>query len=130
MKKKIYYHDTDCGGVVYYANYLKYFEEARSEFLNERGVSIKLLAQEGTFFMVARTEVDYKAPLAYADTLEIKTSISEIGAAKIIFEQETLGPCGQLINKSKTVLVCVGRDMRPKPIPVELRSKIEDRQVG
>jgi len=85
MKKNIFYHDTDCGSVVYYANYLKYFEEARTEFFAQKGLSIKDLSERGVLFVVARQEIDYKFPAFYADTLEIKTRISEVGAAKIVF---------------------------------------------
>ena len=58
MKVKIYYHDTDCGGVVYYANYLKYLEEARSEYFETRSLIIKDLLAKGIGFVVARQEVD------------------------------------------------------------------------
>jgi acyl-CoA thioester hydrolase len=124
MKKTVYYHDTDCGGVVYYANYLKYFEEARTEFFAAKKLSIKELADSGTLFVVARQEIDYKAPAAYGDILEIKTSIGEIGAAKIVFLHETINQSNKLLNNAKTVLVCVGRDLKPQAIPENIRSKI------
>jgi acyl-CoA thioester hydrolase len=62
MAVKIYYEDTDCGGVVYYANYLRYMERARTEYLANRGYSVKNLMDEGTIFMVLRAEIDYRAP--------------------------------------------------------------------
>ncbi|MBN2830865.1 MAG: acyl-CoA thioesterase [Candidatus Omnitrophica bacterium] len=76
MKIKIYYHRTDCGGPVYYANYLKFFEEARTEYFMQRGFSIKDLANSGTMFIVARQEVDYKLPAVYGDLLEISTTLA------------------------------------------------------
>lgn len=124
MQVKIFYHHTDCGGVVYYANYLKFFEEARTEFFNQRGFSIKELADSGTMFVVARQEVDYKAPAVYGDTLEIITSVTEMSAVKIIFEHEVRKGSGQVTTKAKTTLVCVGKDLRPKAIPEEIRSKL------
>ena len=124
MKKTIYYHDTDCGGVVYYSNYLKFFEEARTEFFAEKGFSIKELADGGTLFVVARQEIDYKAPAGYGDILEIKVKVGQLGAAKIIFEHETINQNGQLLNMAKTILVCVGRDFKPKAIPDDIRAKI------
>ena len=124
MKKTIYYHDTDCGGVVYYANYLKFFEEARTEFFAKKGFSIKELADSGTLFVVARQEIDYKAPAGYGDILEIKVKVGQLGAAKIIFEHETINQNGQLLNMAKTILVCVGRDFKPKAIPDDIRVKI------
>jgi acyl-CoA thioester hydrolase len=57
LEKKIYYHDTDCGGVVYYANYLKYLEEGRTEFCVSNGIDIKGLAEKSVYFVVARTEI-------------------------------------------------------------------------
>jgi len=110
---------------VYYANYLKFFEEARTEFFAEKGFSIKELADDGTLFVVARQEIDYKAPAGYGDILDIKTSIGECGAAKIVFEHQTHNHNGQLLNIAKTVLVCVGRDLKPKAIPNEVRDRIK-----
>ncbi|MDD3088192.1 MAG: YbgC/FadM family acyl-CoA thioesterase [Candidatus Omnitrophica bacterium] len=123
MQVNIFYHHTDCGGVVYYANYLKFFEEARTEFFSQRGFSIKELADSGTMFVVARQEVDYKSPAVYGDTLEIITSVIEMSAVKIIFEHEVRKNGGQVTTKAKTTLVCVGKDLRPKAIPEEIRSK-------
>ncbi|MFA6281569.1 MAG: YbgC/FadM family acyl-CoA thioesterase, partial [Candidatus Omnitrophota bacterium] len=75
MQKRIYYHDTDCGGVVYYANYLKYLEEARTEYMRERGLDLKELAGTGLLFVVKKVEIEYKSPARYADLLEISTKL-------------------------------------------------------
>ncbi len=124
MKLKIYYHDTDCGGVVYYSNYLKFIEEARTEFFAEKGFSIKDLAGKGVLFVVARQEIDYKAPAVYGDVLEINTKAAEVSAVKIIFEHQIYNQAGQLINKSKTTLVCVDKNLKPRAIPEEVCNKI------
>jgi len=124
MQIKIYYHQTDAGGVVYYANYLNFLEEARTEYLADRGLSVKELADKGTMFVVARQEIDYKFPAVYGDTLTIDTRISEVGAAKIIFDCETYNQNKVLLNKAKTILVCVDNKLKPKAIPDEIRSKI------
>ncbi|MFA5275621.1 MAG: thioesterase family protein [Candidatus Omnitrophota bacterium] len=124
MKKKIYYHDTDCGGVVYYSNYLKFLEEARTEFFAEKGLSIKELADVGTFFVVARQEIDYKCPARYGDELEINTWISANSTVRLEFDAEIKNQAGQLISKAKTILVCVGTDFKPKVIPEEIKRKI------
>ncbi len=123
MKIKIYYHDTDCGGVVYYSNYLKYLEEARTEFFSDKGFSIKELADSGTMFVVARQEIDYKAPAVYGDTLEIKTKAAEMSAVKIVFENEIFNQEGKLITKARTILVCVDKNLKPKSIPEDIRRK-------
>jgi acyl-CoA thioester hydrolase len=85
MEIKIYYEDTDCGGVVYYGNYLKYFERARTEYLEERGLSVAGLMKEGTVFVVVHAEVDYRSPACYGDWLVIETVISDTTAASFTF---------------------------------------------
>ncbi|WP_447600617.1 acyl-CoA thioesterase [Nitrospira sp. Nam80] len=85
MQIRIYYEDTDCGGVVYYANYLKYFERARTHFLEERGLSVVGLIEQGTQFLVVHAEIDYRSPGRYGETLEIETKLSEIGQASLTF---------------------------------------------
>ena len=123
MKIKIYYHHTDCGGVVYYANYLNFLEEARTEFFAQRGFSIKGLADSGTMFVVARQEVDYNSPALYGDELEITTTVGDISAVKIIFENEIRNQDGKVTTKAKTILVCVDKNLKPKAIPSEIRNK-------
>ena len=76
MNIRIYYEDTDCGGVVYYANYLRYFERARTKYLEERGLSISELIKQGTEFRVTHAEVNYKSAASYGDELHIQTILS------------------------------------------------------
>ena len=85
MDIQIYYEDTDCGGMVYYANYLKYFERARTHYLEERGLSVARLLKEGTVFVVVHAEVDYRSPARYGDRLIIDTVISDTTAASFTF---------------------------------------------
>ncbi len=82
---KIYYEDTDCGGVVYYANYLKYFERARTEYLETRGYSVAALMQEGTIFVVVHAEVDYCSPGRYGETLVVETDVNDVTRAAMTF---------------------------------------------
>lgn len=65
MKRRIYYYDTDCGGVVYYGNYMRFLEEARTEYMEERGLSVKALMDKCIWFVVKRQEIEYKAPAVY-----------------------------------------------------------------
>lgn len=123
MKKKIYYHDTDCGGVVYYSNYLKFLEEARTEFFSDKGLSIKELAEQGTMFIVARQEIDYKLPAFYGDILDVAAAINNISAARIDFDHE-IKKDNQIVAKAKTIMVCVDKTLKPKSIPEEVRKKI------
>jgi acyl-CoA thioester hydrolase len=124
MKKKIYYHDTDCGGVVYYANYLKYLEEARTEYFSDNGVDIKVWSDKGVLFVVARQEIDYKAAGRYADILDIKTWVSEISGVRLNFDSEIKNQDGALVTKAKTILVCVDSGLKPRAIPDEIRKAV------
>ncbi|NOS82690.1 MAG: YbgC/FadM family acyl-CoA thioesterase [Nitrospira sp.] len=85
MEIKIYYEDTDCGSVVYYANYLKYFERARTGYLEDRGLSVARLMEEGTVFVVVHAELYYRSPARYGDWLVIETVVSDTTAASFTF---------------------------------------------
>jgi acyl-CoA thioester hydrolase len=85
MEVRIYYEDTDCGGVVYYANYLKYFERARTQYLEEQGLSVAGLMKEGTVFVVVHAEVDYCSPARYGETLMVETSVRDLRSASLTF---------------------------------------------
>lgn len=124
MKKRIYYHHTDCGGVVYYANYLNFLEEARTEYFKQHNVSIKLLADSGFMFVVARQEIDYKFPAKYGDQLVIQTQTGAITGVRIEFLHEIHNQDKQIIVQAKTILVCVDKNLKPQAIPEDLRKKI------
>jgi acyl-CoA thioester hydrolase len=85
MEIKVYYEDTDCGGVVYYANYLKYFERARTEYLEVKGYSVAGLMEQGVVFVVVRAEVDYCSPGRYGETLVIETEVGNVTRATLTF---------------------------------------------
>lgn len=85
MEIKIYYEDTDCGGVVYYANYLKYFERARTEYLEMRGYSVAALMKQGIIFVVVHAEVEYCSPGRYGDTLVVETEVGDVTRAALTF---------------------------------------------
>jgi len=123
LEKKIYYHDTDCGGVVYYANYLKYLEEGRTEFCISNGIDIKGLAEKGIYFVVAHTEIDYKAPAHYQDKIKVFTKIEKIGNASIHFSQDIFKD-NILLIQSKTTWVCVNKDFKPKAVPEEIKKAL------
>jgi|SRR3989339_460978 len=116
MEIKIYYGDTDCGGVVYYGNYLKYFEAARTEWLAEKGVSIKKLMEDGIFFVVASAGIKYHAPARYGDNLRIITKLTEKRGVRMNFSYEVLRG-DILIVTGETLLACVGSDFRPRKLP-------------
>lgn len=120
---RIYYEDTDCGGVVYYANYLRYLERARTEFLREGGIELRTWADKGLYFVVSRVEIDYKAPAGYSDLLEIETTVAGLSKARITFSHTVRDQNRRLIAVSSVVLVCVS-DGRPRRIPEEIVSFI------
>ena len=124
MQKKIYYHDTDSGGVVYYANYLKFLEEARTEAMKEIGLEIRTLVRKGIQFVVRRQEIDYKSPAFYGDTLNVETWISAISAAQLTFEASVKNQEGLLLSSAKTFLVCVDSKLKPQAIPQELKDNL------
>jgi acyl-CoA thioester hydrolase len=125
VKIRIYYHHTDCGKVVYYANYLKFLEEARTEFFEQRGVMIKDLAEKGTLFVVARQEIDYKFPAFYGDVLDIDARLTSVGGAKIEFANEIKNQDNKTVALAKTTMVCVGKDLKPKSISDDIRGKLK-----
>lgn len=125
MDVRIYYEDTDCGGVVYYANYLRYFERSRTEYLEKRGIFVKECIPKGFFFVVAHQDIDYKAPAFYADTLNIETKVSRLSSASMVFDYAVRNKkTGQLIATASTTLVCVNQDIQPIKIPQEVREKL------
>jgi acyl-CoA thioester hydrolase len=111
MEVKIYYEDTDCGGVVYYANYLKYFERARTEYLEMRGYSVAALMEQGVIFVVVRAEVDYCSSGRYGETLVIETEVGEVTRAALTFShviREKVS--GRVVVKGSARLAATGRN--------------------
>ncbi len=116
----IYYEDTDCGGVVYYANYLRYMERARTEYLASRGYSVKKLMDEGTIFMVLQVEIDYKSPARYGDIIEIETWVRDVTRATMIFEPAMREKAsGRVLVECRAKLVIVDAGGKPKRLPAE-----------
>lgn len=127
IQKQIYYHDTDAGGVVYYANYLKYLEEARTEFLKSRGLNITELHNRGFMYAVRKCQLTYKSPARYGDTIECTAELKEITAAQMIFDQKVyrVGEPKQLLVKSEIHLVSLNQDFQPKVIPQDIRNRLQ-----
>lgn len=123
----IYYEDTDCGGVVYYANYLKYFERARTQMLIHHGVNPAEWMKKGVVFTVARAEVEYKSPAVYGDRLLVDTKITRLKGARVSFSYSALrGEEGQPLVTGVTDMACVNERMRPIPIPEEIMGRLSN----
>lgn len=124
LEKKIYYHDTDCGGVVYYANYLKHLEEARTEFFLDLGIDLRELMEKGIYFVVSRVEMDYKSPAKYQDLIRVATRIEKIGFSTLHFFQKIFKD-EKVLVEARTILVCVNNELRPIRIPLSLKIEKE-----
>ncbi len=124
MKMKIYYHHTDCGGVVYYSRYLDFLEEARTNFLEKKGIFLNELRKQNTQFVVYRQEIDYKHPAFYADTLQIDTRLIKISRTRLEFTYDMQNQNQLIICTAKTTLACIGENFRPRAIPPDVVTKI------
>ena len=121
---RVYYEDTDAGGVVYYANYLRYAERARSEMLRAVGIGQRALAEsEGVVFAVSRCEVDYLRPARLDDALEIVTGRIELEAASLWADQLIRRGAEELV-RMRVRLACVGAGGRPARLPPRLRTAL------
>ena len=121
---RVYYEDTDAGGIVYHANYLRFAERARTEALRELGIPhAEMSTQHGLFFMVRRVKVDYLAPARLDDLLVVETTTLAIGAASVDLRQDVVRERdGVMMARLELQLVC-GRiaDQRPARIPPRFR---------
>ena len=125
-KLKVFYEDTDSGGVVYYANYLKFFERARTEAIAQIGLSNKkLLEEHGIFIIVKSCNIEYKKPAKLEDQLEIKSSIISMSNTSFKMKQRAFRD-QELITDCEIHLVIVDRTGKPSKIPNILKNKLEN----
>jgi len=125
MEKRIYYYDTDSGGIVYYGQYLCYLEEARTEFLEKRALTVELFRERGYVFVVRQCNVTYKSPARYGDTVISDAQLKNMGASQLIFTQTVKDKKdGRLIVEAEVSLVCLNKDFRPTAIPDDLKEKL------
>ncbi|MFT6332676.1 MAG: acyl-CoA thioester hydrolase [Lentimonas sp.] len=118
FKYRIYYEDTDFGGVVYYANYLKFFERARTDLLRSKNIVQSKLAQEhGIMFVVGNCQIQYLSPAKMDDLIAVSVEILEIKKASVRMQQEIkLGE--KILAKIEIKIICVDKDsFKPRKIP-------------
>ncbi len=132
---RVYYEDTDNGGVVYYANYLKFMERARTEWLRARGVEQDVLVeQEGVIFAVRSVQLDYLKPARFNQQLSVSVTVAEVGKASLTFDQTVnlITTEGNVAVKSD-LLLCQGQirvaclnanSFKPRAIPASIRQEI------
>ncbi len=126
LEVKIYYEDTDCGGVVYYANYLKYFERARTEMFEQACMPLTELMKQGIQFVVVEASLKYHLPGRYGDRLVVESWIKEIGHVTILFghrvkRKET----SEVLVSGEVKIASVSDTLRPVKLPDNIRKAME-----
>ena len=123
---RVYYEDTDAGGVVFYANYLKFFERGRTEWLRRLGVNqSELASRERRMFVVKEADIRYRKPARLDDLITVRSSITRLGRASIDFQQAAYVN-GELLCESTIQICCVDTEtFRPAALPQELRTLLE-----
>ncbi|MDO5604835.1 MAG: tol-pal system-associated acyl-CoA thioesterase [Paracoccus sp. (in: a-proteobacteria)] len=117
---RVYYEDTDLAGIVYYANYLRFIERARTEWIRELGIDQNRLKDEqGAVFAVRRIEADYLSPAKFDDMLIVTTAPARLTPARIELDQQILRD-GAVLFAARVTLACLGPDMRPRRLPRDL----------
>ena len=114
---RVYYEDTDLAGIVYYANYLRFIERARTEWTRDLGIDQTRLKQdEGAVFAVRRVEADYLAPAVFDDELIVTTEVARLTPARIELDQKVMRG-DKVLFAARVTLACLGPDMRPRRLP-------------
>ena len=124
FKLRVYYEDTDLAGIVYYANYLKFIERARSTMVREAGIDQLVMQQEGIVFAVRNVVADYHLPARLNDELTVITEIQPLSGAKIVFDQRVYLE-DELLFSSMITVACITNQGRPSRIPADIRAKLQ-----
>ena len=118
---RIFYEDTDMAGIVYYANYLKYIERARSDIVEQLGVDQRAMREEDVVFVITRVEADYLSAARFGDRLEVRTTHYAKGAVRWMFDQDVLRG-DEVLFRAKVTAVCMTTAGKPIRLPAKLRS--------
>jgi acyl-CoA thioester hydrolase len=125
---RVYYEDTDVGGVVYYANYLKFMERARSEMLRELGIDQEKMLEYNTpddvSFVVRRAEIDFNSSAKYDDHIVVKTEIIKVGGASLLIRQD-ITKDDQILVTGKIKAASIGFEGKAKRLPSTMKKKLE-----
>lgn len=121
---RVYYEDTDLAGIVYYANYLKYIERGRTEYVRARGIDQARLRDEaGIVFAVRRVEADYLRPARFDDLLTVETEVTAVTGARLVMAQRILRDDVPIFDARVTLVALTGAG-RPARLPAELRRRL------
>lgn len=127
IKIRVYYEDTDFGGVVYYGKYLRYMEQGRTEFFREKGVHLAECQKRGFVFAVLDVHITYRVSATYDDLLDVETSLLDVGNSSMTFDAKIYNQDGKLLTTSETKIVCMNERGRATRIPAEILKKLGDK---
>jgi acyl-CoA thioester hydrolase len=121
---RVYFEDTDAGGMVYYANYLKFAERARTEMLRAAGIShADMVADDGLMLVVRRVAAEYRRSARLDDALEIETRLADMTGAILTLDQ-TIRRGGEVLVELVVTIACITREGRPTRLPERVRAAI------
>ncbi|MCA0938409.1 tol-pal system-associated acyl-CoA thioesterase [Yangia mangrovi] len=121
---RVYYEDTDMAGIVYHANYLKYIERARSDWVRARGIDQNALREgEGLVFVVRRLEADYLAPARFDEELVVHTEVKSVSGVRLGLTQE-VQRAGKPLFRAEVTLVAITADGHPARLPAAIRQQM------
>ncbi|MEI4233868.1 tol-pal system-associated acyl-CoA thioesterase [Roseovarius sp. D22-M7] len=121
---RVYYEDTDMGGIVYHANYLKFIERARSAWVRDLGLDQNAMrSRDGLIFAVRRIEADYLGPARFDDTLAVETRTLQVTGARLVLEQTVSRAVEKLFQATVTV-VCLTEAGQPARLPANIRLRL------
>jgi acyl-CoA thioester hydrolase len=124
IKVRVYYEDTDFGGVVYYAKYLRYLEQGRTEFFRDRGINLAECQKKGFVFAVTYVHIQYKVSARYDDLLDVETIVSDVRNASMTFDTKIYNQDGVTLVTSETKVACMNGRGRATRIPAEIMEKL------
>lgn len=126
---RVYIEDTDAGGIVYYINYLKFMERARTELMRALGFGKKYIFNVDNMFVVHSSQINYILPAQLDDELEVVTTILNVRAVSILFEQ-TVKREGVVLCRAEIKVACVSREsLKPTPLPEEVMLALKESMV-
>lgn len=124
LSLRVYYEDTDLAGIVYYANYLKFIERGRTEYVREIGVDqTRLKAETGIVFAVRRVEADYLAPAKFDDVLDVVTTVERASGVRLVMRQ-VVERGGVVLFEALVTLVALSETGAPARLPAEIRQAL------
>ena len=126
---RVYYEDVDLAGIVYYANYLRFIERARSEMVRAAGIDQAAMRADGLVFAVSRVEADYRAPARYDDALVVETVLAEGGGARFRMDQRVTRE-GAALFEARVWIVCMDLAGRPRRLPAAVRAMAGGSEPG